>query len=200
VPGKEPFVYFNVKDFVPDQWKNEYPLAAFSRMTERDGAWMARILARFTPTMVRALAEMADYSKRDDIDYLDEVLEGRLRRILDRYLTRLSSIADLHIEAGDRLCGVDLAESSGVRGPDAFHYVARVIRQGWVTVERRRGGGVCAKLPHVVGETRLVDAAPQRYVRVRIEDGVAKGPLVVHLYDLGPTRGYRLVGVERPTE
>ena len=33
----------------PDEWKNEYPNPAFSRMTERDGAWMARILSRFTP-------------------------------------------------------------------------------------------------------------------------------------------------------
>jgi hypothetical protein len=33
---------------------------------------------------------------------------------------------------------------------------------------------------------------------VRIEDGVAKAPLVVHLYDLGPSRGYFLAGLERP--
>ena len=54
-PGRKIFGFFNVKDFEPDQWKNEYPNAAFSRMTERDGAWMARILARFTPEMVEAL-------------------------------------------------------------------------------------------------------------------------------------------------
>jgi hypothetical protein len=33
---------------------------------------------------------------------------------------------------------------------------------------------------------------------VIIRDGVAAGPLVVHLYDLGATRGYRLAGLERP--
>jgi hypothetical protein len=27
---------------------------------------------------------------------------------------------------------------------------------------------------------------------------VARGVLVAYLYDLGPTRGYRLVGLERP--
>jgi hypothetical protein len=54
-PGKELYSYFNVEDFVPDEWKNEYPVAAFSRMTERDGAWMARILARFTPDVVGEL-------------------------------------------------------------------------------------------------------------------------------------------------
>jgi hypothetical protein len=33
---------------------------------------------------------------------------------------------------------------------------------------------------------------------VAIQDGVARGSLVAHLYDLGPTRGYRLAGIERP--
>ena len=55
-PGQEFFGYFNVDDFDPEGWKNEYPVSSFSRMTERDGAWMARILARFTPEMVAALA------------------------------------------------------------------------------------------------------------------------------------------------
>ena len=34
-------------------------------------------------------------------------------------------------------------------------------------------------------------------MRVRIDDGVAQGALVVHLYDLGPSRGYFLAGFER---
>ena len=58
----EIFGFFNVKDFEADEWKNEYPNAAFSRMTERDGAWMARILARFTPEMVEALGRMGQFS------------------------------------------------------------------------------------------------------------------------------------------
>ena len=53
-------------------------------------------------------------------------------------------------------------------------------------------------LPHVAPDGTTADDAPSRYVRVRVEDGVARGPLVAHLYDLGPSRGYRLVGVERP--
>jgi hypothetical protein len=33
---------------------------------------------------------------------------------------------------------------------------------------------------------------------VSVEDGVAQAPLFAYLYDLGPTRGYVLAGVERP--
>ena len=89
--GHENFGYMNVGDFDPEAWKNEYPNAAFSRMSERDGAWMARILARFTRAHVEALADMAKFTSPADTVYLSNVLEGRLRaRILDQYLLRLS--------------------------------------------------------------------------------------------------------------
>jgi hypothetical protein len=196
--GRETFGYFNVADFDPDTWKNEYSNPAFSRMTERDAAWMARILARFTPEMVRTLAEMGRFADPANTDYLESVLEGRLAKILERYLTRLSPVTALRFEEGERLCGVDLAEWRGLREPSRFRYTARVVGGGWLPVVRRPGAEVCVTLPHVAPDGGAPDAAAERYVRVRIEDGVASGPLVAHLYDLGPTRGYFLAGLERP--
>jgi hypothetical protein len=106
--GMETFAFFNVKDFEPDQWKNEYPNAAFSRMTERDGAWMARILARFTPEMVEALGRTSKFSDSRKSDYLTKVLQGRLDKILDRYLTRLSPLTNVHVAGTNALCAEDL--------------------------------------------------------------------------------------------
>jgi len=197
-PGKELFAYYNVEDFVPDEWKDEYPIAAFSRMTERDGAWMARIVSRFTPDTVRVLAGTAHFTHHDDTAYLTEVLEGRLQKILVRYLTRLSPITDVRVEGTDVLCGVDLAEWRGLRHAGAFRYSARLLGGGWLAVERRAGSQICVALPHVAPDGTMADDAPARYVRVRVDDGVARGPLVAHLYDLGPSRGYRLAGIERP--
>jgi hypothetical protein len=196
-PGRETFGYFNVADFDPERWKNEYSNPAFGRMTERDAAWMARILARFTPEMVRTLAELGKFSDPENTDYLESILDGRLAKILERYLTRLSPITDVRLEGRDRLCGVDLAEWRGLRDASRFRYTARMIGLSWQAVERRPGAQVCVTLPHIAPDTGVPDEAPKRYVRMRIEDGVAKGPLVVHLYDLGPTRGYFLVGLER---
>jgi hypothetical protein len=192
------FNYFNVRDFDPERWKNEYPNVAFSRMTERDGAWMARILAGFTPAMVRALAEMAQLEDPANTDYLESVLAGRLQKILERYLTRVSPITHVHVEGTGTVCGVDLAEQRALRPHAAFAYTARFVHGGWLQVERRAGAEVCVALPHVAPDGGPADDAPSRYVRVRIQDGVAKGPLVAHFYDLGPARGYRLVGLERP--
>jgi hypothetical protein len=197
-PGRETFGYFNVADFDPERWKNEYSNPAFGRMTERDAAWMARILARFTPEMVRSLAEMGKFADPKNTDYLESVLEGRLAKILERYLTRLSPVTSARLEAPDRMCTVDVAEWRGLRDPSRFRYTARLVGGGWLPVTRRPGGEICVTLPHVAPDGGLPDAAVDRYVRIRIEDGVAAGPLIVHLYDLGPLRGYFLAGLERP--
>lgn len=197
-PGHAMFSYFNVKDFVPDHWKMEYPNAAFSRMTERDGAWMARILARFTPERVRLLAEMGRFTDPDNTAYIRSVLEGRLERILDRYLTRLSPISDVRVEGQSTLCGVDLAEWRGVRDATRFRYAAAASPSLPLLVERRADGQVCVTLSHVAPDDGPAADSPVRYVVVTIRDGVAQGPLLAHLYDLGPSNGYRLVGVERP--
>jgi hypothetical protein len=199
-PGRKLFAYFDVANFVPDQWKNEYPNPAFSRMTERDGAWMARILAGFTPEMVWALAKMGDFTDPGDTAYLAGVLEGRLKRILERYLTRLSPIAQMRLEGGDKLCGVDLAERRGVREQASFRYVAGWSRGGYLPVTRGAGATICVTLPHVSADAGPADDSSERAVVVRLVDGVATGPLVAHLFDLGPGRGYRLAGLERPEE
>jgi hypothetical protein len=197
-PGREIFGYFDVQNFVPERWKNEYPNEAFSRMTERDGAWMARILSRFTPEMVTALAKMGQFADPGNTEYLAGILEGRLERILDRYLTRLSPITGLQVMELDRLCGVDLAAQRGVRDLTSFRYSASLSTGGALPITERTRGARCVVLPRIAGDGGSADDALERYVTVAIRDGVAKGPLVAHLYDLGPTRGYRLAGVERP--
>lgn len=184
-PGHERFNYFDVANFDPAAWKNEYANPAFDRMTERDAAWMARILARFTPEKVRALAEMGNLSRTDDTAYLASVLEGRLERILERYLLHLSPLADVHV-SGDELCATDLAEWRGIRSPEQFGYTARVVGASWLQVRREQEGRVCVSVPHGAS-----------YTRVEIGDGVSPGTLVAHLYDLGATRGFTLAGVER---
>ncbi|HWZ93462.1 MAG TPA: hypothetical protein VNW92_31600, partial [Polyangiaceae bacterium] len=197
-PGREKFGYFDVATFVPDEWKNEYPNPAFSRMTERDGAWMTRILARFTPEMVRALAELGRFSDPGDTAHVAAVLNGRLQKILQRYLTRLSPLASVRVEDHQQLCALDLAKWRRVREPGSFRYTARAGDGQALPVAPRDDGTVCVSLPeHRIAPT-IPDDAKERYVVVAISNGVAQGPLVCYLYDLGPERGYRLVGIERP--
>lgn len=189
VRGHELFGYYDVERFGADGWKEEYPNPAFTRMTEHDAAWMARILARFTPEMVHALAEAARFTDPRNTEYVAGVLEGRLDRILERYLTRLSPVADLHVENEYRLCGVDLAEQRRLRDPARFRYVASTDRGAPLPVTRGEGGRVCVLLPRSGG--------PISYLGVTLDDGVARDPLRAYLYDLGSDRGYFLAGITR---
>lgn len=197
-PEFKAFRTFDVKSFAPEQWKMQYANPAFDRMTERDAAWMARILSRFTPEMIAALTDAGRLTRPHERARLAFVLEGRLARILDRWLTRLSPLADVHLDARGRLCGDDRALARHIRDPAAFRHTATLDRAS-LHVEREAESSICVTIPHVAEDvtaaTRYEEA---RYVIVRIENGVARGPLLAHLYDFGPTRGYQLVGLERP--
>jgi hypothetical protein len=195
--GHEKFGYFDLATFVPEDWKNEYPNPAFSRMTERDGAWMTRILARFSPEMVNALAEDGRFSDPSDTAYIASLLNARLEKILARYLTRLSPLTDVRV-TGNQLCALDLARYRRLGGDAQYRYDARLAAGGSLSVTPRADGRVCMTLPERSFPTALRDDAPERYVVVSISNGIARGPLLVHLYDLGVARGFRVVGLERP--
>jgi hypothetical protein len=202
-PGFETFGYYHHWDFDPEAWKNEYPNPAFSRASERDNAWMARILSRFTRDDIEALVKLGKFSNPRHTEFLTEVLEQRLWRILDRYLTRLSPLADLRVPGGDVLCAVDLARARTVRAHSSFRYSARIETLGSrsaLAVTVKPGGEICMTLPHRVAPNGTGAANPP-YSIVTITNGASRYVLKAHLYDLGMSRGgFRLVGIERPEE
>jgi hypothetical protein len=200
-PGYELFGYFHYRGFEPDGWKNEYPNPAFSRATEHDNAWMARILSKLEREDIEQLVSLGKLSHPEHAVFLTEVLEQRLRRILERYFSRLSPLAEPHLESPRTLCLLDLARRRNVAPAFEFRYEARVRGpNGKLTrleVQDRSGGTVCLVLPPRAPHGGTADDDPSRYTVVTIENRFAKYPLEVHLYDLGPRRGVRVVGLER---
>lgn len=199
VPGHEIFGYFVARDFDPTRWKGAYPNPAFLRMTERDAAWMARIIARFSTSDIRAIVTAGQFSDASHVDYLTQVLIDRQAAILRRYLARLSPIADVRREPAGQLCGLDLARLRGAFLPDRFRY--QIVEEG---ANRRialapevRAGGVVCWTPQSIAPAGLADDAPGRVVVFRVDNGTGAGPLEIHTYDLGPTRGMRVVGLVR---
>jgi hypothetical protein len=177
-PGMEMFGYFHWEEFDPERWRNEYPNPAFGRATEHDNAWMARILSRFDRADIRAIVGLGKFTNPEADEFLTEVLEQRLRKILDRYLTRLSPITDVRLE-GDRLCATDLARRRGVRPENQFRYQA-IAKQAALAVETGPEGSLCMTVPRTSG-----------YSTVTITNGVATGPLEVHF------EGDKVVGLQR---
>ncbi len=110
-----------------------------------------------------ALAAMGRFSDPAGTAYLGTVLEGHLERILERYLTRLSPLADVRV-SGDELCATDLAEWRHLRPSETFAYEARVAEGSALRVRREPGARVCVTVPH-----------GRPYMRVVVRDGVARG-------------------------
>jgi hypothetical protein len=197
--GREKFGLFSARDFTPERWRGLYPNPAMLRMTERDAAWMARIIARFTADDVRAIAETGRFADPRDTEYLARVLLARQHEILARYLARLSPLADVHAAGAGQLCAIDLARSSAALPAEQFHY--RVIEIG---ADRRvelaatlgPGGLVCFH-PVSLAPGGLADDASARRVVFEVTNGTAAGPLEIHTYDLG-SRGMFVVGLKRP--
>jgi len=199
VPGHEKFAFFRARDFDPPRWKPMYPNPAFLRMTERDAAWMARLIARFSADDIRRLVALGQWSDPGDAEYLTGLLVERQRRILARYLGVLSPLGDVRAPGPDQICATDFARLRRIAPSAAFHYTV-VERGGGRTlelpVELGDGGALCFRpRPVVTGD--LADSDPGRIVTFEVHNGAAPGPLVIHTYDLAG-RGVRVVGLTRP--
>lgn len=205
-PQGDIFGFFSDRDFRPEAWRGGYPNPAFGRMTELDGAWAARALARFTPELIEAAVRTGDFTAPRHTAFLIGKLLARQRAIMARYLTRLSPIADVALASPAALCGVDLARRTGVARPQDLRYEAAMYAGESLALHTRPvvrpspDGGVCLSLPHIAADGGAPDDAPSRYAIIDVLNGQAPGPLRAHLYDLGPRRGYKLVGIERPDD
>lgn len=198
------FNYFSARDFDPESWRGEYPNPAFGRMAEADGAWMARILAHFRNDLVAAVVRVGAFDE-PHTRYLTETLIARRDAILRRYLTRLSPLSRLGVQ-GDELCGRDLARMAGVVPREPISYRARYYAgldgamTGALPVSFGAESTFCVRLPHVASDLGPADDPPERYLITDIHNGYSLGPLRVHLYDLGPKRGFAIAGIERPED
>lgn len=206
-PAGSTLGYYDVFRFVPDRWRPGYPNPAFDRHTERDAAWMARIIARFSDAHIHALVERGKLPEHVASE-LARILIGRRDRILERYLTRLSPLAWPELrESGSgaaELCLEDLAIAGGIRerrsrAYSATAYVGDALESSELPRMRRaEGAWVCVELPRVEAtedepEYLIVDVVAQTPGRE------TTGPARVHLYALGRDR-MQIVGLERPAQ
>jgi len=117
VKGREKFSYYRADDFDPEGWVGAYPNPAFLAMTERDGAWMARKLARFSEDDIRKFAALGKFKDPGDTAYLADVMIARQKKLLARYFAHLSPLGDLRSD-GERVCATDFAALRGLaQGP-----------------------------------------------------------------------------------
>jgi hypothetical protein len=96
---------------------------------------------------------------------------------------------------------LDLARRRGPWKTADFRYRVVLQRAGNTSVLTpaiRPGGELCVQLPHAAADGGSAPSDRSRYDVVLLDNGQARYPLALHLYDLGPTGGFSLVGLERP--
>jgi len=186
-PAGKTLGYFDDAEFDAEHWHVGYPNPAFSAMQETDGAWMARIIARFDDAAIAAVVREGRLSSPVVRSELERILRGRRDKILQRYLLRLSSLTDVHME--DRvLCARDRAEETGLGpapAPSARIWFSGTTAAG-LRMERRPDGQLCTTVPALAPAQWILDLSTGR---------PGQEPLRVHLQD-GPDP--RVVGIERP--
>jgi hypothetical protein len=205
-PSGPVFGYYDIERFDPARYHPGYPNPAFTRMTERDAAWMARIVSQFSDDHLRAAVQTARIQDAFLRAELFRLLRGRRDVVLQRYLTALSPLAHPTVQLApgtgrSELCLRDLAVEAGVSSIAERVYGARawsgtggqsVGNLGRLTV--RGALGACVQLP--------TEFAEDRYLIVDVHAGDDSqsllAPARVHLYH-GGTGGYRVVGLERPS-
>ena len=208
--------YFDVRHFEPDAWRPGYPNPAFGRQTERDAAWMARLIAELRDPYVAAAVDRGEWADRRGRDLLLRILLGRRDKLLRRWFRQLSPLTRPHLEptldgGGTRLCRRDLALYAGLvpRAHRPYRKRAWVVQPPSASeptpvdlgaMSARAPDNVCVELPRVPGATRA--AAAYLVVDVTGLDGPTDEdarPARVHLYQIGPNE-YRIVGLERPDD
>jgi len=196
--AKKKFGYFSNRDFAAGRWKPLYPNPAFLRMTERDAAWMARKIARFSPADIKRIVELGRWKDPTDVAYLVETLIERQNRILKRYFSKMSPIGDVRPEA-DKICATDFSRKRLVMISTTYRYKAIERGNGRAVelpVTPGEDGELCIQPKSIANQT-VPDNDPTRRVSIEVTNGTHAGPLVIHTYDLGP-KGQKVVGLTRP--
>lgn len=112
---------FESRAFEPETWKPEYENTAFVLMQPQDAFWAARIVAQFTPDLVRAIVMRGRYSDPRAVDYLVKTLVERREKVLRRWLTAVNPIVDVALSIDGALAFSNAVERAGLE-PEAARY------------------------------------------------------------------------------
>jgi hypothetical protein len=119
---------FVADTFEPAVWKPDITYTPFVVADRFDQLWGAKIVARFSPELIRAAVEAAQYSDPRAAEYMVTTLIARQRRILfDAYrrvnpLDGFAAVADWH---DTLICFDDLAMRAGFVGEPTAYEIRR---------------------------------------------------------------------------
>lgn len=120
---------FEARVFDPSRWKPAVPNPAFQQCDDRDLYWAASIISRFTPELLGAAVDTAEYTEPGARDHVLTVLLRRQTKILRYAFSKFLPLEDLIVRGykvglTDRAVTADLYERDEVR----YRWVVRTTR------------------------------------------------------------------------
>ncbi|HET9263125.1 MAG TPA: hypothetical protein VFO14_08780 [Vicinamibacterales bacterium] len=185
--------------FQPDDWKPEYPNAAFGNARPEDRFWAARIIAAIPEQAIGAVIETARYTDPAATPYLRKILTERRRKILVAYLNGTSPVVDPSLSASGELTFGNAAEEANVATP-AERYTIQ-----WSALDNNTGVLSSVGAEQSVTERRAqaphaVLSGSHGYIAAQVrafhpDHPAWSQPLMVYFRRTGS--GWPLVGLER---
>ncbi|HEY7498543.1 MAG TPA: hypothetical protein VH740_08515 [Vicinamibacterales bacterium] len=192
--GRIESAYFN-----PENWKPEYPNAAFANARGDDLFWAARILSAVTDDGVRAVVATAKYSDSNAAEYLVKTLLERKRKVLAAWLNKTNPVVNAALSGGGELTFENAPEKAGV-GPAAERYTIQWSQfDNAASTHKNVGAEQTVTTTKASAPAELLSARPE-YVAAMIRAHHRDRPdwaqpLLLYFRKAGD--GWSLVGVER---
>lgn len=119
--------FFSSTAFEPARWKANYPNRAFDNMRPEDAFWGARLVARFSDPIIRAIVEAAGYDDPRAAEHLTRTLIERRDKVARVWLTGVNPIVDVALAADGTLSFSNAAATARAATPPG-EYVVRWSR------------------------------------------------------------------------
>ncbi|MBI2832827.1 MAG: hypothetical protein HYX76_00180 [Acidobacteria bacterium] len=107
--------------FDPEGWKPEYPNPAFRNMRPDDAFWGARIVAKFSDDIIRAVAAKAKYSDPRATDFIVGTLIKRRDKVLRTWLNQVNPASDFELGPDGTLTFGNAAVETGAATPPSAY-------------------------------------------------------------------------------
>jgi hypothetical protein len=111
--------------FRPEDWRPEFPNAAFDRMRAEDAFWAGRIVSKFDEAAIRRILTEADYRAPQAEDHLARMILRRRDKVLAWCFRMTNPLADFVLEdwpTGLRLRFTHYGEDAGLGRVSGYEY------------------------------------------------------------------------------
>jgi hypothetical protein len=111
--------------FKPHRWKQNFPLAAFENMTDRDAYWAAKIVGSFTDEQIVAAVAAGEISDPAAEAHLAQNIIARRDLITQHYYKRVAALEGFRVDVADTGAVVrfrDLRAGNGSAAAQGYEY------------------------------------------------------------------------------